>query len=275
MPNNLVFNNTASELKTQIYGNNAGNVVAVAVDANGNFILGTLTAIVSAGTVTVSGGTIDTVQALTAGTVTIQGGTIDTVQALTAGTVTIEGGTIDTIQALTAGTVTIQGGTIDIVQALTAGTVTIQGGTIDTVQALTAGTVTIQGGTIDAVQALTAGTVTIQGGTIQAMPFFTSTDTTIAVTTASVDALTLETATQKVYSFYVANVGGANTITALLMISPTNANATYFVTDSSTQFTIGPTGAAVLIPMRFLRYTKLQLIASGPTSALCYFNAQS
>jgi hypothetical protein len=202
MPNNLVFNNVASELQVQIFGLNGSNVKAVAVDASGNFV-------VSVSTVTIASGTF-----------------------------------------------------------------TVSGGTIDVVSALSAGTVTVRGGTIDVVSALSAGTVTVTGGTIQQIPAFTETSTTIAVGTSTVDALEIDTSTQKVYSFYVANSAGTGIITALLQISPTNV-ATFYVNDTSTALTIAPGVKGVLVAAEFLRFTKLQLIATAAASAICYFDAQS
>ncbi len=247
MPNNLVFNDIASQLKVQMYGSDGTNLQAVSVSASGGLAMaGTVT--VTAGTVTVSAGTVT----VSAGTMTISGGTIS---QLTAGTVTIEGGTISTVSALTAGTVTISGGTIS---------------------QLSAGTVTIEGGTISTVSALTAGTVTVSGGTLQTLSIFSSdTATAVGVGTATVDTLAEDTSTQKVYSFYVANVQGTETITAWLQIAPVNS-ATYYTNDSATQYTIGPGDIAVLVPSKFLNYTKLQLIATGQTAtALCYYQAQS
>jgi len=39
MPNNIVFNDVASQLKTQIYGSNNGNIVPISTDENGNITL--------------------------------------------------------------------------------------------------------------------------------------------------------------------------------------------------------------------------------------------
>jgi len=247
MPNNLVFNDIASQLKVQMYGSDGTNLQPVSVNATGGLAM--------AGTVTVS-----------AGTVTVSAGTV----TVSAGTVTVSGGTID---QLTAGTVTISGGTIS---QLSAGTVTVSGGTISTVSALTAGTVTVSGGTISTVSALTAGTVTVSGGTLQTLSIFSSdTATTVGVGTATVDTLAEDTSTQKVYSYYVANVAGTETLTAWLQIAPVNSS-TYYTNDSSTQYTIGPGEKAVLVAQKFLRYTKLQLLATGATAtALCYFQAQT
>lgn len=250
MPNNLVFNDIASQLKVQMYGSDGTNLQPVSVNATGGLAM--------AGTVTVS-----------AGTVTVSAGTV----TVSAGTVTVSGGTISTVSALTAGTVTVSGGTIS---QLSAGTVTVSGGTISTVSALTAGTVTVSGGTISTVSALTAGTVTVSGGTLQTLSIFSSdTATTVGVGTATVDTLAEDTSTQKVYSYYVANVAGTETLTAWLQIAPVNSS-TYYTNDSSTQYTIGPGEKAVLVAQKFLRYTKLQLLATGATAtALCYFQAQT
>ncbi len=285
MPNNLVFNNVASDLVVQIYGKNGSNVLPIATDASGNLMVGTVTAIFDSGTVTVQGGTIDVVSALTAGTVTVSGGTID---ALTAGTVTVSGGTVDvvsaltagtvtvsggTIDALTAGTVTVSGGTVDVVSALTAGTVTVSGGTID---ALTAGTVTVSGGTVDVVSALTAGTVTVSGGTIQTEPLFVTDNVSVSVSNAAtVDALIKDTSTQKVFSYWISNIEGTGTVDAWLQISPVDS-ATYYVNDSTTVYQVGPGEKTVLIPEKFLNFTKLQLINESDTATvLCYYNAQT
>jgi len=196
---------------------------------------------------------------LVSGTFTLSGGTIDA---------TIVGGTID---ALLAGTVTVNGGTISTVSALTAGTVTVQGGTID---ALLAGTVTVNGGTISTVSALTAGTVTVQGGTIQTIPAFTTLITATDVGTTTLSVLDEDTSLQKVYSYYVVNLSSTETVTAWLEISPTDV-ATYFVSDSSGTFTVGPTDMAVLVAKQFLNYTRLRLVATASSSVECYYNAQS
>ncbi|MEW9123302.1 MAG: hypothetical protein AB2421_11390, partial [Thermotaleaceae bacterium] len=42
MPNNLVFNNVARDLKTQIYGNDGGTVRPIAVDDQGRVLIGDL-----------------------------------------------------------------------------------------------------------------------------------------------------------------------------------------------------------------------------------------
>ncbi len=60
MPNNLVFSNVASQLQTQIFGQNGSDVLPLQTDGDGNLIvvgtvtatLGTVTAIIDSGTIT-------------------------------------------------------------------------------------------------------------------------------------------------------------------------------------------------------------------------------
>ena len=63
MPNNLVFNTVASELKTQIYAQNGTTVAPIQLDAKNNVLV--------AGTVTVQGGVSATVNAVSFTTVNI------------------------------------------------------------------------------------------------------------------------------------------------------------------------------------------------------------
>jgi hypothetical protein len=58
MPNNYAFDETASDLKTQIYGfNETGGILPLLTDTDGNLQIGG-TVVVSQGTVTILGGTI-------------------------------------------------------------------------------------------------------------------------------------------------------------------------------------------------------------------------
>ncbi|MCX7745946.1 MAG: DUF6385 domain-containing protein [Clostridia bacterium] len=100
MPNNLIFSNVASELQVQIFGKNGSNVLPLQTDTSGNLVA-----------------VVATVSALTAGTVTVQGGTITTVSTVD---------TVNTVSALTAGTVTVQGGTINTVPIATTSFTTLE-----------------------------------------------------------------------------------------------------------------------------------------------------
>lgn len=229
MPNNLVFNNVASNLQAQIYGQNpTGDAVAIQTDANGNIIIG-------AGTITVLGGSLTVL----AGTVTVSGGTV-TVEA---GTVTVAGGTV----TVAGGTVTVAGGTVTV----EAGTVTVAGGTI-----------TVSG-----------GTVTVQGSITTASDF-SETSTTIFINPAAgtITALTVDTSAKTLYSFYVFNTAGTNTISARLQVAPTNTSS-YFVNDTTTAVIADDTNPkAVLVPGFYLKWTRLVLSATGSTTVDVYFN---
>lgn len=108
-----------------------------------------------------------------------------------------------------------------------------------------------------------------------AVPVFTNTSTTLGVGTSTIDVIVADTSAQRMYSFYVKNTGAANTVTALLQISPSNT-ATFYVNDSSTAYSLGPGSAAVLVAQKYLNFTKLQLIASAASATVqCYYNSQS
>lgn len=104
MPNNIVFNNVAENLKTQIYGTtSSGTVTSLLVDNSGNVqIGGSITSTVT-GTVNVSGGNINST---VTGTVNVSGGSIT---STVTGTVSISDGSIT---ATVTGTVNISGGSV-------------------------------------------------------------------------------------------------------------------------------------------------------------------
>ena len=249
MPNNLVFNNVAENLKTQIYGSTSGGTItSVLVDSNGNIQLGgSVTATVVAGTVTVVGGNI---------TATVAAGTV-TVSAVSQGTVTVVGGNITATVA--AGTVTVEGG--NITATVAAGTVTVVGGNITAT--IAAGTVTIVGGSISA---------TIAGHG------FTSSNTTLNTNTAALTNTAFQFDTSQFdnhYSFYIMNTGAA-TVSVRLQVSPTTTNS-YFVNDNTAEVTLTQNQAIVLVPGYFLNYTRVQVLGVGSdtSTVVAYINAQN
>lgn len=108
MPNNLVFNNVAEQLKTQLYASNGTTVEAMKIDANGNLLV--------AGTVSV-GNTVAVTGTVNVGTVTVTG-------TVSVGTVTVTG-TVDV------------GNTVTVTGTVSVGTVTVTG----TVSSITSGVV--------------------------------------------------------------------------------------------------------------------------------------
>jgi hypothetical protein len=260
MPNNLVFNNVASQMQTQIFGQNGSNILAVQTDTSGNLrIVGTVTAVITSGTVTAL---LDTVTAVvSSGTITALLGTVTAV--VTSGTVTA---LLDTVTAVvSSGTITALLGTVTAV--VTSGTITAL---LDTVTAVvTSGTVTALLGTVTAVVAF--GTVTALS-----VAAFAETATTVVVSANStITALTSNTSLQKVYSFYVANTSGADTLTAILQISPVNTE-TFYLTEPTGVTAIAPSSKSVLVAQKYLKFTRLLLQAGGTAiTAEVSYNAQT
>jgi len=251
MPNNLVFNNVADQLKTQIFGQSGTDILAVQTDTSGNLaIVGTVTSVVTSGTITAL---LDTVTAVvTSGTITALLDTVTTV--VTSGTITA---LLDTVTAV-----------------VTSGTITAL---LDTVTAVvTSGTITALLDTVTAV--VTSGTITALLDTVTAVTsaIFTETSTTVVdITNQTVTTLTLDTSLQKVFSFYVSNIAANGTVTALLRIAPVNTD-TFYVNDETGPIAIGPNSKSVLAAQKFLKFTRLVLNAGADTiSAEVAFNSQT
>jgi hypothetical protein len=252
MPNNLIFNNVAEQLLTQIYGNNNGTPKAISVDASGNLNFRDLTGATDSvsifGTVTV---TTDTV-AITSTDLDIRdlSGATDSVSIF--GTVTV---TTD-IVTVTSTDLDIRdlSGATDSVSIF--GTVTV-----------TTDIVTVTSTELD-IRKLSGATdsVIIAGNT------FTESSATITSGTGASVTLTADCSQQSIYSFYVRNTGAA-AITAKLQISPTISDA-YFIDDPSGAVSIEPGASYVLVAQRFLKYTRLAYDTGGSTASFeAFFNA--
>ena len=107
MPNNLVFSNVASQLQTQIFGQNGTDVLAIKTDADGNIIVtGTVTANLSTVTAIVDSGTITAL--LSTVTAIVDSGTITAL--LSTVTAIVDSGTITAL--LSTVTAIVDSGTI-------------------------------------------------------------------------------------------------------------------------------------------------------------------
>ncbi|MFZ5965978.1 MAG: DUF6385 domain-containing protein [Bacillota bacterium] len=105
MPNNLIFNGTADQLKTKLYGDNNGTTTAIAVNANGNLtvIVETITEVTNVSSVdtvdqvtnVASVDTVDVVSAVTTVTQVNNISSVDTIDQIT------NVASVDTIDALT------------------------------------------------------------------------------------------------------------------------------------------------------------------------------
>ncbi|WP_415839991.1 DUF6385 domain-containing protein, partial [Paenibacillus endophyticus] len=187
---------------------------------------------------------------------------------------TITAGTINSVlgATITAGTITsVLGATI------TAGTInSVLGATI------TAGTITsvlgttITAGTINSVLGATITAGTLSSVTSISQKSFQETSSLNIVTADAFTALpTVTTSVFGTYSFFVYNRGpGANTADARVEIS---ANGTNWYADVDTVTGVAVGSVDVLVPQRFLKYTRLAYRSSAtglPTTIDAYFNGQ-
>ncbi|REE91369.1 hypothetical protein A8990_10574 [Paenibacillus taihuensis] len=297
MPNFSSFNPNPDNLRTLIFGQDGTQTArAVATDTEGrilNIIMdGTITSISG---VTISGGTVSVgaIDNLLNGTITsVMGATI------TAGTLTavtnLLNGTITSVMGAT-----ITAGTLSAVTNLLDGTITsvmgatITAGTLSAVTNLLDGTITsvmgatITAGTLSAVTNLLDGTITsVMGATITAgtLSSVTSISQKTFVEQANSALVTDDTFTPLsavttsvlgTYSFFVYNRGpGANNADARVEISADGSN---WYTDvvSTTGIAVG--SVDVLVPQRFLKYTRLAYrssAAGNATTVDVFFNGQ-
>ncbi|MTI48994.1 DUF6385 domain-containing protein [Sporosalibacterium faouarense] len=237
MPNNIVFNEVASQLKTQIYGNNGGTAVPLSVDGSGNL------------TFTATNLDIRSLSPTT-DTVSVTATDFD-IRSLspTTDTVTVTATDFD-IRGLspTTDTVTVTATDFDI-RGLspTTDTVTVTATNLD---------IRDLSGVTDSVT---------KGGN-----FFAESNTTLTVSDTGV-ALTIDTSEQDIYTFYVANTGAA-AVSVKLQIAPTNSS-TYYVDDPSGEVSIGAGEKGVLVAQKFLKFTRLFFNPSDTTSIEAFYNA--
>ncbi len=300
MPNNLVFNNVAKQLKTLINGvDGTGTTRQILTDTEGRLELSTITVTAEDFDIRPLTGTTDSITIWnTAVTVTAEDfdirpltGTTDSITIWnTAVTVTAEDfdirpltGTTDSITIWnTAVTVTAEDfdirpltGTTDSITIWnTAVTVTAEDfdirpltGTTDSITIWnTAVTVTAEDFDIRPLSAAT-DSVRISGRS------FTESSTTIDEVTDSAAIFIHNTGEYSLYSFYLYNTG-ENTVTVQLQISPTTTDS-YFMNDISGEEGV-PTGEkTTLVAAKFLQYTRLFYETSGATCTFdVFYNAQ-
>ncbi|EFM09180.1 conserved hypothetical protein [Paenibacillus curdlanolyticus YK9] len=281
MPNFSSFNPNPDNLRTLIFGRDATlEPQALATDTSGNLLSvimdGTISNI-SIQSATITAGTITSVMGatITAGTInsvlgaTITAGTIDSVLGAT-----ITAGTIDSVlgATITAGTInsvlgaTITAGTINSVLGAT-----ITAGTINSVLGAT-----ITAGTINSVLGATITAGTLSSVTSISQKSFTEISNAGLVTAdAYTPVATVTTSVFGTYSFFVYNTGpGTNRADARVEIS---ANGTNWYTDTTTTTGIAVGSVDVLVPQRFLKYTRLSYRSSltgNPTTLDVFFNGQ-
>ncbi|MGN7414889.1 DUF6385 domain-containing protein, partial [Paenibacillus sp. SAF-068] len=249
---------------------------------------GTITSVLGA---TITAGTITGIlgATITAGTLTnLLNGTITSVlgATVTAGTLTnLLNGTITSVlgATITAGTLTnLLNGTITSVlgATVTAGTLTnLLNGTITSVlgATITAGTLTnLLNGTITSVLGATITAGTLSSVTSISQKSFQESQLISTPTANTFTALpAVTTSVFGTYSFFVYNRGpGVNRVDARVEIS---ANGSNWYTDVTTVTGILSGSVDVLVPQRFLKYTRLSYRSSlvgAPSTIDVFFNGQ-
>jgi hypothetical protein len=201
LANSIVFQNSAEQLKTAIYGYDGTSFAPIKVDASGalDIVVGTITSIAS-GTVKVA--------SITNGTVKVASGTV-TVASITNGTVK------STVTSITNGTVkatvtSITNGTVKAtVASITNGTVK------STVTSITNGTIKL---------ASTSATVKIN---IVDRTFTSTTQTIRVAAISSTFSNLVDISKYQETSWYIKNVTKSSIVTIQLAVTPSNARSTY------------------------------------------------
>lgn len=237
MPNNIVFNDSAQNLKVQIYGSNTSTPLQV--DGSGNMVVNVANNVTVTGSVNVTNTVEIRALTYTTDTVTVTGAvnvanSVD-IRALTY--------TVDSI------TVT---GAVNV-----ANTVNIRALSYAT------DTVTVTG----IVEVANSPTVQIGG-----YAFSASNTTLSSEEGATITSFKFDTSQYKLYTFYIYN-SGTNAISAQLEVSPVDTDS-YYVPDKSIAISLGGGEKQILIPGYFLNYTRLKISSSSAFTAEVYFNGQ-
>ncbi|QXM06343.1 DUF6385 domain-containing protein [Crassaminicella indica] len=227
MPNNIVFNNVASQMKTQIYGTDSGTTRAIAVDANGKLLIGEISTI---GTISEvlnvqSVDTVDTVQQV----LNVQSvDTVDTVQQV----LNVQSvDTVDTVQQV----LNVQ--SVDTVDNISS---------VDTVDTVTY---------VAEVKSITDTVNVDKVGNGFAESVYTVSNLAAGATAT---VLTMDTSEKNMYSFYVKNISDSVTIDAKIQVAPVNLEA-YYIDDAASVVGLEAGEKEILITQKYLKYTRLIL----------------
>jgi len=107
---------------------------------------------------------------------------------------------------------------------------------------------------------------------------YTASNTTISAIVADGTgvALTLDSSTKNLYSYYVKNASSTASVSVKLQVSPTDTDS-YFIDDTSTAITLVTDAATVLVPKNYLHYTRLyytNLDATSTADIEIYYDAR-
>ncbi|MBB6215723.1 hypothetical protein HNQ80_001812 [Anaerosolibacter carboniphilus] len=266
MPNNIVFNNVANELKTQIYGSNGGVATPISVDGNGNLIIGsieTITYVASVDTVNevANVSSVDTVDYVASvGTVT-NVSSVDTVDYVASVSTVTNVNSVDTVDQV-ANVSSVD--TVDYVASVDTVNEVANVSSVDTVDYLASvGTIAHITDTVDV--------------KIVSNDFAENVATVALAASGVATVLTTLTSEKNMYSFYVRNTSSTATIDAQVQIAPIDSDA-YYVDDAASISGITTNGISVLVPQKYLKYTRLILTNNNGTataSAVAYFQGHN
>ncbi|MEA5015282.1 MAG: DUF6385 domain-containing protein [Candidatus Limiplasma sp.] len=272
--NNLVFNTTASELRTTLFAQAPGNEIkALQLDASDNLLVS-----VASGTMTVQGTvTVSEITApVTIGNASLTVGGTVTVSEITA-PVTIGnasltvGGTV-TVSEITA-PVTIGNASLTVEGTVTVSEITAPV-TIGNASLTVGGTVTVS--EITAPVTIGNASLTVQGTiTIGASTFTSDAVTSTSVSGTGVIFPDKDISTLKVASIFLYNEDTAP-ITISLQISPTTDDGLYMDDPSYTDQVIPGNESLYMAVSNFAHYIRLQYNLGGQTATFsAYYNAQA
>ncbi len=270
--NNLVFNTTASELKTAIYAQSGSNLQLLQLDGSNNLMV--------AGTVTVSQitdpVTIGNATLTVAGDVTISNATLTVAGTVTVSQIT-NPVTIGNATLTVAGDVTISNATLTVAGTVTVSQIT-NPVTIGNATLTVAGDVTISNATLTVAGDVTISnaTLTVAGTvTIGASTFTADSVTSTSVTGTGVIFPDKDISALKVASIFIYNEG-ATPVTISLQISPTTTAAQYINDSSYTNQVILASSSLYMDVAKFAHYIRLQYNLGALTATFsAYFNAQA
>ncbi|AYD39785.1 hypothetical protein D4Z93_04335 [Clostridium fermenticellae] len=303
MSNNIVFQHSAGELKSAVYGYDGSQYRPIKTNSNGDLNV-----------------SIQEVDSITSGTVQVSKGTLTAVEeidSITNGTIHVSSGTLSEIEevgsvsSVTGGTVQVSKGTLTAVEeidSITNGTIHVSSGTLSeieevgSVSSITGGTVQVSKGTlttIEKIDSITNGTVHVSTGTVLTQGFdgisnqsikvdtngqlmvglydreFTEMSETIAdISTTGTFGTVIDTSKYQDYSWYINRLSSStgDTINVQLAVAPTPTANYALIGGMGT--VIGET-AQVITNEYYFHYTKLKVWTPSRTATVqVWFNGR-
>ncbi len=256
--NNLIFNTTASELKSSMYGYNQTSLTLqqLQLDSSGNMLI--------TGNITVNNSVT-----IANATLTVEGSvTVNNSITIANATLTVEGSvTVNNSITIANATLTVEGSvTVNNSITIANATLTVEGSvTVNNSITIANATLTVEGSVTIANTTLT---VLISGQT-----FTSDTDTLTDVTGTGNVFTATNISTLTTASMFIDNIGD-NTVTYSLLISPDGT--TYFEDPNYIDKTVAAGEKAVIAIDIFAQYAQLEYNLGGTTASFnAYYNGQA